>query len=108
VDKPSLLSRDAPLSTISDASVTIRLPVSAVLKVDSFGNFSLDANQVPPLNAFVPLDLLQSRIGMAGRANALLVGGKVEPPAATSALWRHWELADSNLELHEVKARGVQ
>lgn len=106
VDKPSLLSRDAPLSTIEDASVALRLPVAAIIADAEFGRFSLEANQVPPLNAFVPLSLLQREIALKDRANVLLVGGRAgEPPAppeATSALWSRWQFADSSLELRAV------
>jgi len=108
VDKPSLLSRDAPLSTISDASVTIRLPVGSILTGNQLGNFSLDANQIPPLNAFVPMEALQSRIGMEVRVNTLLVGGNANTATATSALWRHWELADSSLDLHDMIGHKVR
>ncbi len=106
VDKPSLLSRDAPLSTVEDASVALRLPVSAVIGDDDFGRFSLEANQIPPFTVFVPLDLLQHRLAQQGRSNTLLVGGegKRRPtlPAATSALIRNWQLADAGLELREL------
>ena len=62
VDKPSLLSRDAPLSTVTDASVALRLPVAGIVTDDDFGRFSLEANQVPPLNVFLPIDLLQRKM----------------------------------------------
>jgi putative ABC transport system permease protein len=38
------------------------------------GRFSLRASQIPPFNAFVPLDWLQEALEMPGRANLLLVG----------------------------------
>jgi putative ABC transport system permease protein len=110
VDKPSLLSRDAPLSSTEDSSVTLRLPVSTIAKDADFGRFSLEANQIPPYTAFVPLALLQQRIAMPGRANMLLVGqgAGAEPTvaAATAALERHWRLADAGLELRELPERG--
>jgi putative ABC transport system permease protein len=109
VDKPGLLSRDAPLSTIEDATVAMRLPVTAILNEGQFARFSLAANQVPPVNAFVPLRLLQQRIGMRGRANVLLTGAavRVEDPRAaadkaTQSLWSHWRLEDASLELREL------
>lgn len=109
VDKPGLLSRDAPLSTIQDATVAMRLPVTAVLNEGQFGRFSLAANQIPPLNAFVPLGLLQQRIGMRERANVLLTGvvaPREDPRAAsdraTQSLWSHWRLEDANLEIREL------
>lgn len=111
VDKPSLLSRDAPLSTIEDSSVSLRLPVVDIVDDARFGRFSLAANQVPPFNAYIPMEFLQRKLGVEGRANLLLVGaspGKETTPVeattaeATQALWKHWQLTDSGLELKPV------
>jgi ABC-type antimicrobial peptide transport system permease subunit len=111
VDKPSLLSRDAPLSTVEDPSVALRLPVSRIVADAEFGRFSLEANQVPPFNAFVPLSLLQEKTGMKGRVNTLLAGGRpeaaIKPADATGALWKHWKLADASLELRELPSPRV-
>ena len=109
VEKPSLLSRDAPLSTVDDATVALRLSVTAVVDDDQFGRFSLEANQVPPYNAFVSLDHLQRKIEQVGRANVLLVGsGSGAPPtlaSAGAALSRQWQLADASLELRDLPSR---
>lgn len=108
VDKPSLLSRDAPLSTIEDASVALRLKVAAVINEAGFGRFSLEANQIPPYSAFLPLDALQRAVGMANRANTLLVGqGEVAPAEATGALWKHWKFADAGLELRDLPEQNA-
>ncbi|MCS6862306.1 MAG: FtsX-like permease family protein, partial [Abditibacteriales bacterium] len=102
VDKPSLLSRDAPLSTVEDASVALRLPVAAIVSDADFGRFSLEANQMPPFTAFVPLTTLQQKIALRGRANVLLVGGDVPLNEASIALARQWQLADASLELRAL------
>ncbi|MFN3649805.1 MAG: FtsX-like permease family protein [Armatimonadota bacterium] len=106
VEKPSLLSRDAPLSKTDDAAIAIRLPVSAIASDAEFGRFSLEANQIPPYSAFVPLERLQREIELEGRANVLLVGGAEVSTAASEkarqALARHWELADGSLEVRSV------
>ncbi len=113
VDKPSLLSRDAPLSTVEDASVTLRLPVAAIATDAEFGRFSLEANQVPPFTAFVPLKLLQQKIAQSERVNVLLVGQETtqspSPPLneASIALAKQWQLADASLELRELPKQGV-
>jgi ABC-type antimicrobial peptide transport system permease subunit len=107
VDKPSLLSRDAPLSTVGDASVALRVPVSAVARDADFGRFSLEANQIPPFTAFVPLKLLQQKIAMRERVNVLLVGGNVSLNEASVALARQWQLADASLELRELPQQNV-
>lgn len=113
VDRPSLLSRDAPLSTIEDASFALRLRVAAVVGEDRFGRFDLSANQVPALNAFVPLSLLQRETDLAGRVNTLLLGAGPEGPAtparAAAALRDRWDLADAALELRRLPGgRGLE
>lgn len=111
VDTPGIMPRDAPLSTDADAGVTFRLTVKAVATDVSFGRFSLRANQIPPYNAFVPLDWLQEKLGRPGRANVLLVGGDAngsgDPRVADAAFRKHWRLADADLELRELPGRGV-
>lgn len=105
VDKPSLLSRDAPLSTVEDATITVRVPVTAIIDDHGFGRFGLDANQIPPLTAFLPIRLLQKAISLEGRANVLLVGGNARSPEATTALWKRWQLDDAGLEVRELPAQ---
>jgi len=111
VEKPSLLSRDAPLSTVSDFSVTLRLTVAAVADAKHFGRFSLTANQLAPCTAFVNLRRLQERVERPGRANAILVGGteQASPDAKSisTALARHLQLGDGGLQLQELPGPGV-
>ena len=107
VEKPSPLPRDAPLSLEADASAALRLNVTLVAGDADFGRFSLQANQVPPFNAFVPLERLQRRANVAGRVNALLVGGDASVDAADAALRERWQLADADLELRELPEQGV-
>jgi ABC-type antimicrobial peptide transport system permease subunit len=55
---------------------TLTLPVRAVLPDDSPGaRFSLNPSPEAPRNAFVPLSVLQARLDLKGRSNALLVAG---------------------------------
>ena len=72
IHKPSLLSRDAPISPQQDASTAFRLTVRQILPASAFGNFSLRASQIPPFNAFVSLKFLQEKLGLEGKANLLL------------------------------------
>lgn len=99
VEQPSLISRDAPLSGRSDVSVAVRGRVRAIAGDSDFGRFSLQANQVPPLSAFVPLEALQAQVKHPGRANLLLAGAGTN---ANAALRAHWTLADAGLELRDL------
>ncbi len=58
IEKPSLLSREAPISPQQDYSVSARLRVQGVVTDAQFGRFSLQANQASPLNAFVAVSVL--------------------------------------------------
>ncbi|MFB0554776.1 MAG: ABC transporter permease, partial [Phycisphaerae bacterium] len=61
IEKPSLMPRDVPLTPDSGLSIAFRLVVKAVAGQSDFGRFSLQANQVTPLNVFVPLQWLQEK-----------------------------------------------
>jgi putative ABC transport system permease protein len=109
LEKPSLLSRDVPISPQEDYAVATRLKVHAIASDAEFGRFSLQANQVPPFNAFVAIETLQENVNLPGRANMLLAG-QSEPPAAgglsvlSPALRLKWQLADAELELRDLPA----
>jgi putative ABC transport system permease protein len=98
VQKPSLLSREAPITPQQDSAVALRLTVAAVAGDEEFGRVGLRASQVPPHNAFVPLRLLQQRLELGERANVLLVGG-ADQQAAEQQLKAKWQLADAELDL---------
>lgn len=66
VEQPGAISRDAPLSGETDAVVPLRLEVGRVVAAESFGNYSLKAEQVAPNNLFVSLDELAKTLDRGG------------------------------------------
>jgi len=98
VQKPSLLSREAPITPQQDSAVAWRVTIAAIAGDEEFGRFSLRASQVPPQNAFVPLRLLQQKLELGERANVLLVSGADQQTAAQQ-LKAKWQLADVELGL---------
>jgi len=106
IEKPSVMSRDLPVSPDSDLSVAFRLAVRAVATELEFGRFSLRANQVAPLNAFVPLDWMQEKLGRDGQANVLLIAenpqGNFSLENANKAIKKRWQLADAGLKLRRL------
>jgi putative ABC transport system permease protein len=126
VPKPSGLPREAPLGSDRDTVASISVTVRAVIDDDHFGRFSLRANQLAPLTAFLPLGAFQDKVGLPGRANVLLVGGdrmhgsgsrancplvppgppcKCKPPTAAqadAALRERWQLPDAGLSLRDL------
>lgn len=110
VPKPSLLSRDAPIAPQEDASTAARLTVAAVVEGPQGGNFNLQASQMPPFNAFVPLSYLQEQAGVTNQANLLLASEPAAPGgagAASNALSTAWQLADGQLSLRTLPGLGV-
>jgi putative ABC transport system permease protein len=124
-ERPSLLSRDALLSTTNEATIAMRLVVAGVVPEDAGGRFSLEASQVPPLAAFVSLRYLQDKLAQPGMANLLLLGAPADPIlaedsraylAATNAAWKKVaQLSDLGLEFralplsrtHELRSRQI-
>ena len=80
VNKVSALSQDVALTTRDGQSAALRLKVHAIASRAQLGRFSLQANQVAPFNAFVPLGLLQDKTAAAGRANVVTTSRAVRLP----------------------------
>jgi putative ABC transport system permease protein len=98
MEKPSLFSRDAPLSGEEEALESVRVRVVAVLDEAHFGRFSLQAEPLPPANVFVSLSSLQERLEIPGRAN-LLLSPEWEPEVMRESLLKGWTLEDAGLRL---------
>ena len=113
VQKPSALSREAPISPQQDYSLALRLKVESIAGDDRFGRFDLKASQLPPLNAFVPLRLLQEKLELTNRANLLLVGRGTTVAQAEQGLHSSWRPEDAELEVRlsngvaELRSRRV-
>lgn len=71
LERPSAISRDAPLSGSTNQDISLRRTVAAVVSAEDFGAFQLTASQVPPDSVFVNLADLQTQLEMDGRVNAL-------------------------------------
>ncbi|MFN0126040.1 MAG: FtsX-like permease family protein [Verrucomicrobiales bacterium] len=105
VEKPSPLSKDAPLSGEADQTVTLRATVNSVVSAAAFGDFSLAANQSAPKNVFVPLAVLQEAIQQPGRVNAALTE-QADRAAVEATLARLWTLEDAGLSAGKLDAAG--
>jgi len=108
VDDPTGLPRDMPLASAADTTATLRADVVAVIDDHAGGRFTLRAEQVAPLTAYVELSALQRRLDLDGRANLLLVGRtalsrdrpeRVNADAVAAAVARHWSPEDASLRL---------
>ncbi|MES2597113.1 MAG: ABC transporter permease [Verrucomicrobiota bacterium] len=72
LERPSAISRDAPLSGSTNQDVSLRRKVAGVVSAEDFGAFQLIASQITPDTVFVGLEDLQVQIEMDGKVNASL------------------------------------
>jgi len=112
IEKPGLMPREVPLTPDSDLSVLFRPTVKVVAGIPQFGRFGLQANQIAPLNVFVPLRWLQENMGHQGHANMLLVAASEQEGLAVeraeSAIKKRWRLADAGLEIRTLDGQKVR
>ncbi|MEA3224743.1 MAG: ABC transporter permease, partial [Planctomycetota bacterium] len=110
IEKPGLMSREVPLTPDSDLSILFRPTVRAVAGTPQFGRFGLQANQISPLNVFVPLQWLQENMNHEGQANMLLAASgnaSLTVGQANAVIKKRWNLADAGLEIHRLERQRV-
>ncbi len=108
--KPSLLPRDAPLSSRkSDETVRGAFVLSGVVDDSQLGRFSLYANQIVPYNVFVSLQWLQKNSLLEGRSNLLLTAGKNEitPVQLNECIKKTWNIEDIGLVIRDFPKREL-
>lgn len=111
MQKPSAISRDAPLSTDDDSILSLRLTVASIVDDDHMGRFDLRIHQVPPMNAYLPLRFLQKQVEQPGKINMILAGSTPmleEQGNELKKLMRdHWTMEDAQLELIPISETPV-
>jgi putative ABC transport system permease protein len=117
---PSAMPSDAPLATIDQSAVALRVRVKRQLDPDELGDFALEANPSPPHNLFLPLAWLSEQLKLTNRANVMLAAVPRDasandallsvatnlPAKLNSALKRAWRLSDAGLELRALTNSG--
>ena len=115
VHNPAQLSRDAPMAPIEDSTASLaQMEVLAIVSDAQFGRFSLQASQVPPYNAFVPLSQLQDAIE-TGHGEPRCSPAR-QPSCATIRLAKRkqpwpgsWQLADAQAQLLQLPGdKGIE
>jgi len=103
--KPSLMSRDAPLSA-QEKNDTLRATfmVEDIVGDKQLGRFNLAANQQIPFTVFVSLPSLQQSAGVNHQANLLLACESTNQTVEllNQAICKVWQLADAGLTLRTV------
>jgi ABC-type lipoprotein release transport system permease subunit len=125
LERPSAISRDAPLSGSTNEEVSLRRQVARIVTADQFGAFQLAASQTQPDSVFLGLEDLQVQVEMEGKVNALLTAdagseGLAERLEAVKTLEdfalkldrvegdaKEWQVATDRVFLDEVLAADV-
>lgn len=96
LERPSAISRDAPLSGSTNQDVSLRRKVAGILAAEDFGAFQLTASQITPDTVFVGLEDLQVQLEMDGKVNAAL---SAVPSLSADAFEKAKTLDDLGLKL---------
>lgn len=102
IRKPSQLSQDAPLSPTEDSAIALRLNVQGIVEDAALGRFSLQASQLPPLNAFLNLAELQRRLGVTNKVNLVLASQGATVEGVEKAIAAGWAPSDAQLEFRSL------
>ena len=102
LEKPSAISRDAPLSGSTNQDIAMRRTVSAIVAGDDFGAFQLTASQVSPDTIFVGLADFQRQLEMDGKVNAMVAA------APSANLESAKTIEDFALRVQQVKVSKVE
>lgn len=108
LEVPGALSKDAPLSGESEQTTPFTVEVTNLLDAESFGGYSLRAEQVPPATLFVRRERLESVIEQGNRANLLLGGRSLDAVAFAEAVESSWQLEDLQLTVAPAGEGGVR
>lgn len=68
-----VVSAETLLGRRDEAPASLRVTVAAIEPADGLAGFALRPQQTPPMNVYLPLERAARLVGVAGRANALLI-----------------------------------
>jgi len=78
IEKLDAMPKDAPLAGVDEASVAQRFTVKKIADTKDFGRYSLRAEQIEPMTAFLSQRRLQKLLRLHDKANVLLVAAPAQ------------------------------
>lgn len=108
LELPGALSKDAPLSGESEQTVPMTLGVNEIVDAESFGLYSLRAEQVAPSTIFVNQKFLQDFLEIPGQVNLILADQSLSGEQLISAVEASWSLQDLRLGVGPLPGTEVQ
>ena len=111
IEKNGKTPRNAPFSAEGSLSVALRLKVKRIAGENQMGRFSLKSNHSAPFNIFISLKQMESRLGLTGSVNLILIPenkpGELHEAELDSQLRQVWQFADAGINIRKLKKQGT-
>jgi ABC-type antimicrobial peptide transport system permease subunit len=104
VNKLTTFPANTPFVAEKEATLSFQVTVAQILKPEHLGNFNLQNIQSAPRNVFVNLSWINQQMGLADKANVLLLSEGISKEEVTNNLQKNWTLDDINLQIRENSA----
>lgn len=105
VEKPGLMPREAPLADDDQGVVRRRMTLARVLTSDELGDFSLQADPLPPATVFMRREDLALALEHSQKANLLMfhdVSKDSSIDVLQDTLRGEWALEDAGIQLRQL------
>ncbi len=104
----AVMTGELALNPKGETSRAFRAQVQAIVRDDQMGRFTLENTQVPPLNVYVALSVVQALLDSQSRINLLLAGPEVgaSPQQLNGRLEKAWSLPDRGLALVDLPGQA--
>ncbi|MFC2111452.1 ABC transporter permease, partial [Bacteroidota bacterium] len=107
IRKAEIIPLNAPFVSERELYIANRFTIIAIADDESLGRFSLKSNQVAPNNVFVLREFLAKKLGLAGKANLVLLGKaneNISLELLNQSIKSHWKLEDAALKIRELNS----
>lgn len=101
VNKLNTFPANTPFVAEKEATLSFRVTVAQLLKPEQMGNFNLQNIQSAPRNVFVNLAWINQQMGLASKANVMLLSDGISKEEIINNLQKSWTTDDINLQVRE-------
>ncbi|MEM9399009.1 MAG: ABC transporter permease [Verrucomicrobiota bacterium] len=102
MERPSFISRDAPLSGGRDVVESLRIQVKEIFSNKQGGRFSIHASHLSPYTLYLPIDSLQKKLELEQKANLLLITSQDQAEELNNKLSSKITIEDLGIKLTKL------
>ncbi|MFC1582728.1 FtsX-like permease family protein, partial [Planctomycetota bacterium] len=104
-EKADQLSQDLSFVADKDMNKALRLKVAHIRTTDQLGNFGLTASQITPLNVFLNLKQLGTKLGLDNKTNLLI--SRLPADTLEARAGNAWTFGDGGLHIKRLEGRDI-